>query len=265
MSTKRLLKTVIASFILAISINLPTANANNIVEFFNGDYNSAKAKASKEGKLFLLDFYADWCMPCKWMDQTTFRNPEVTGLLNENFVSLKVNIDEVEGYELKKQYNIQYLPTILIFNSNGELVERLEETMPPSKLAKILSSHNHGANKIAQRNNYNVSPTMMNKEEPRSTETEAFNFSKKDYENYQSANANRKYRLQIGVYNDHENAFNIVSRLRDQFIEPIIVLNDYRDGEVIYKVMMGEFGSMGEAESFNSILKNDFALDAIVQ
>ena len=237
-------------------------NSPSAVNFFNGNYEEAKQRSSEEGKLFFLDFYAEWCMPCKWMDQTTFNNGDVADLLNNEYVALKVDIDDIEGFELKKQFDIQYLPTILIFNSKGELIERVEETMPPSKLFEVLQRHNDPANKSTQTYTFNTSPTQPKKIVQ---EDDSYTLDRKAMEAYHNSNKNRDYRIQVGVYLDHENAFEVVNKLREEFLEPIIVLNDYRDDQVLYKVMMGEFSSMGEAESFKSILKNDFNIDAIVQ
>ena len=51
-----------------------------------------------------MDFHAKWCAPCKWMEQTTFVNPDVSDMMQQNYISLKVDIDDVSGYELKSQY-----------------------------------------------------------------------------------------------------------------------------------------------------------------
>lgn len=252
------------SFVIAMMIlcNAQAKNSPSAVDFFNGNFEEAKKRSSEEGKLFFLDFYADWCMPCKWMDQTTFNNKDIASLLNNEYVALKVDIDEIEGFDLKKQYEIQFLPTMLIFNSKGELIERIEETLPPSKLFAILQKHNDPANRSTQTYTFNTSPTQAKKIVQ---EDDSYSIDKAAIEAYRKSNENRKYRIQVGVYNDHENAYDVVNSLRDEFIEPIIVLNSYQDNNVLYKVLMGEFASQGEAESFKSILKNDFNIDAIVQ
>lgn len=251
---------------LAIAVlmvgSLQAKNSPSAVNFFEGNYEQAKKRSSEEGKLFFVDFYADWCMPCKWMDQTTFNNKDIAEVLNNEYVALKVDIDEIEGFDLKKQYEIQFLPTMLIFNSKGELIERIEETMPPSTLFAILQKHNDPYNKSTQTYTFNTSPTQAKKIVQEDSE---YTLDKNALDAYRRSNENRTYRIQVGVYTDHENAFDVVNNLREEFIEPIVVLNDYKDNNVLYKVMMGEFDSQGEAESFKSILKNDFNIDAIVQ
>ncbi len=253
-------------FSVLIVTNMYATNSPKSVQFFNGNYEQAKEKAAMEGKFFMMDFYADWCMPCKWMDQTTFTNDEVASIVNKKYVAFKVNIDDIEGFDLKKKYEIQYLPTILIFNHKGELVDRIEETLPPSKLIAALGKHNVANSSTQEVYTYNTSPTQSKKLISNNDEvSEDYQLDRKTLSNYKEANKNRSFRIQIGIYEEHENAFDVVNNLRDKFIEPIIVLNDYKNDNVIYKVMMGEFKTMGEAESFKSILKNDFDIDAIVQ
>jgi len=72
------------------------------------------------------------------------------------------------------------------------------------------------------------------------------------------------YRLQIGVFDEYQVAFQRVSELRDTFLEEIIVLNDFRNGIPVYKVMMGQFSTQNEANSFREILINHYNIDSIV-
>ncbi len=229
--------------------------------FFNGELEEARQIARSEGKLLMVDFYATWCLPCKWMDQTTFNDRKVSNELKSNYVSIKVDIDEKNGFDLKNKFDVQFLPTILIFNSEGILLERIEETMPPRKMLSILENHNSESNKRVVNNGINLSPSL-NTPTPSSQPSEADKF---DMNAYRTFNSNRTYRIQIGVFDDHTNAFERVNEVRETFAEPVIVLNDYQDGNVLYKVMMGEFGTQEEAESFRLILKNQFGIDSIVQ
>ncbi len=245
---------------ISVSAEIP-ANADDY--FFNGELAEAKQIAQSEGKLLMVDFYASWCLPCKWMDQTTFNDRRVSQLLQQNYVAVKVDIDKKDGFNLKNKFDVQFLPTILIFSSEGDLLERLEETMPPAKMLKVLESHNADINKRIVTNPTNVSPGFK-KLDAQPTETEE-PMTKFDLDAYRTFNSNRTYRIQIGVFDDHKNAFDRVNEIRETFAEPIIVLNDYQDGNVLYKVMMGEFPTQNEAESFRVILKNQFGIDSIVQ
>lgn len=67
-------------------------------------------------ELVVVDFYADWCGPCKMLSPII---DEVTDDLNVKLV--KVNVDKHNM--LAKEYGIMSIPTIILFK-NGELKEK---------------------------------------------------------------------------------------------------------------------------------------------
>ncbi len=229
-------------------------------DYYNGEFESAKQKAGSEGKLFFVDFYATWCAPCKWMEETAFMDVEVKGLLKENYISVKVDIDDLDGYGIKEMYQVRILPTMLIFNSKGEMIARVEETLSPRKLAKLLSHHNTEGNKVRSRQSVNSSPKQTTKGAKSFTPSP---IKKKARTSIKPAN--QKYRIQLGVFKEFENTYDMVNDLKSKFLEPVIVINDISDGGNLYKVMMGAFSTLEEAEDYNVILGEDFKLSGIVR
>lgn len=65
-------------------------------------------------KPVIIDFYADWCGPCKMM------SPIIDSIAEENqeLKVGKVNVDEAQ--ELAIKYNIMSIPTIIIFKNGNE-------------------------------------------------------------------------------------------------------------------------------------------------
>jgi thiol-disulfide isomerase/thioredoxin len=258
------------SIVLLISVIFLTSSslkANDIfVRFSTLNIEEARKKAGAEGKLLFVDFHAKWCTPCKWMEQTTFKDESVAKLLNENFISLKVDIDDIHGFELKKTYEVKYLPTMLIFNSQGQLVERIEETLSPRLLLEKLSNHNSDFNKTITIHELNTSPIAPANEG--SVKRDEMLLSDSEYKRYFEQSRNNKqssYRVQVAVFSTYDTATQQVKKLQETFLEPITVVSEIRNGETLFKVRMGQFESYEEADSFRQILYNDYQIRGIVQ
>ncbi|MEE9439152.1 MAG: thioredoxin family protein [Saprospiraceae bacterium] len=257
---KGLLIATVSMVILLSSSNIE-ANDGSII-FSNEKVDEALRKASEEGKLVFMDFYASWCTPCKWMEQTTFTDTRVVTSLNKDFISIKVDIDDIEGFQMKNRYEVNFLPTILILNSKGKMVERIEQTMVADDLIGILNLHNSPENKIIIKHDFNKSPKRINKSEI--IEDDPWAISRNDYRRYTDMEEKRNYRVQVGIYEDYSKAQKKVNELRETFMEPIVVLNDFRNEKVLFKIMLGQFDTMSEANSFCKILISNFGIEAIV-
>ncbi|WP_194768162.1 thioredoxin family protein [Tamlana sp. I1] len=81
--------------------------------------------AKKENKPIFVDAYTTWCGPCKTMDKEVFTNKEVATFFNEKFISVKMDMEKGEGNQLKLDWEVQAFPTLLYFNSAGEIIHRV--------------------------------------------------------------------------------------------------------------------------------------------
>jgi uncharacterized protein len=64
-------------------------------------------KAQRENKPVLLDVGAVWCHWCHVMDRESYENPEIAGLINENYVAVKVDRDERPDVDSRYQAAVQ--------------------------------------------------------------------------------------------------------------------------------------------------------------
>jgi len=234
------------------------SNHSGSVNFYNASIEEAMELASAEGKLTFVDFHAIWCGPCKWMDQTTFSNKTVSNYLNDNYVSVKIDIDEFDGYTAKEFYKIETLPTMLIFNSKGQLVDRIEETLSPSKLMKILRNHNHKSNKTIVRHKINSSP----KRTLALRHSNATSASSRSYTAPTTYSTSRKskFRVNVGTFQHSSSAHNYYNVLKQTFADPIVILQEVEKGQVVYLVLMGDFITESEASDYKRILLDKFEI-----
>ncbi len=111
------------------------------VAFSKGNLTQAKNKSVAEGKLYFAYFYTDWCLPCKWMEDNTFNNPEIVEFVHQNYLAVKINIDDKDGHQMRELYNVEFLPTLIIFNQSGDIQAKFEESLAASKLIEALKKH----------------------------------------------------------------------------------------------------------------------------
>jgi thiol:disulfide interchange protein DsbD len=94
-----------------------------------------KKQAVRESKPVFIDFYADWCAPCKELDKHTYSAPEVA-LRSKEFIMVKVDLTSEEDPETKKlrqQFQIKGVPTLLFLTPDGSEITELRGTGFESK------------------------------------------------------------------------------------------------------------------------------------
>ncbi|MBI4588160.1 MAG: thioredoxin [Candidatus Rokubacteria bacterium] len=92
------------------------------------------AELSRHPELLLVDFWAEWCAPCRMVA------PVLEELANEAGGTLtlaKVNVDENPG--LAARYGIRSIPTIL-FVKGGKVLDQVIGAVPKSQLKKKLQT-----------------------------------------------------------------------------------------------------------------------------
>lgn len=92
-------------------------------------------KALNDGKLMMVDFWADWCGPCKML------GPVIDDLAKQyegKAVVGKVNVDEEQ--ELAIRYGVMSIPTVIFFK-DGKEIDRKVGVMPGGAFAQVLDAN----------------------------------------------------------------------------------------------------------------------------
>lgn len=83
----------------------------------------------------VVDFWADWCGPCKMLGPTVEALAEQYG---DKVLAGKINVDQEP--ELARRFGIMSIPTV-VFLKNGVEVDRKVGVMPPAVFAQVLDQN----------------------------------------------------------------------------------------------------------------------------
>lgn len=150
-------------FLTSIVALLLCITATAQTDFRHITYQEALAAAKSEGKLVFMDFYTDWCGPCKMMMKNVFPQTTVGEFMNKSFVNLKVNAEKGEGVELAKQYEVKAYPTFVVVDATGKeqgrtvgsstaeaFISKLEAIIDPSKSPEVVTRKYESGDRTAQ-------------------------------------------------------------------------------------------------------------------
>ena len=99
---------------------------------------AAFGRARKTSKRIVVDFYAAWCVPCRMMEKTTYKDERVIAALDD-FVFVKVDTDEHP--EVAQRFGVEGLPDIRIFEVDGTERARFLDFQSADALLEILQEH----------------------------------------------------------------------------------------------------------------------------
>jgi len=97
-------------------------------------------RAKSEAKPVIIDFTADWCIPCREMEHRTFSSPPVIARARQ-FVTLRVDLThstKPENRSLMERYRVKGVPTIIFLDRDGREIEdlRFYEVIKPEEFLK---------------------------------------------------------------------------------------------------------------------------------
>jgi thioredoxin 1 len=97
--------------------------------------NSSFNKIIDSSKPVLVDFYADWCGPCKALAPIL---KEVKGELQDEVKIIKIDVDK--NQQLASQYQVRGVPTMILFKNQQQLW-RQSGVLQKQDLVNIIKQH----------------------------------------------------------------------------------------------------------------------------
>lgn len=92
-------------------------------------------KTLEEGRLMMVDFWAEWCGPCQMLGPVI---EDLAGKYEGKAVVGKVNTDEEQ--ELAIRYSVMNIPTVIFFK-DGKEIDRKVGVMPPEAFIQVLEQN----------------------------------------------------------------------------------------------------------------------------
>ncbi len=138
----RVMRVVAATLVVVGVLQLPHAaerEASEKLAWKPYDDTAVQAALASD-KPVIIDFYADWCAPCKELDEKTFSDPRVARELS-GYARFKANFttrnDEVE--RLTERFKVRGMPTVTVMRDGTEIF-RITGFEPPERFLERLQA-----------------------------------------------------------------------------------------------------------------------------
>jgi thioredoxin 1 len=86
-------------------------------------------------QLVLVDFYADWCGPCKMMSPIL---QETKAAVKDDVKIIKINVDQYQ--DLASEFMVRGVPTFILFKE-GKVLWRQSGVLSKNQLIEIINQH----------------------------------------------------------------------------------------------------------------------------
>jgi len=105
----------------------------------------ALARATAAGRPVLLDFEAAWCLPCREMERTTFRDPAVVRAAAD-FVMVKVDVttEDERSSALSSRFGVAGVPTLVLLGPDGRERGRFARLVDAAEMLRAMDEARRG-------------------------------------------------------------------------------------------------------------------------
>ncbi len=273
------------------------------VAFAELSWDAAKQKAIADKKLFFVEFDASYCATCRNMDQSTYMDNTLATFIEQNVVALRVDVQDFDGVMWSQQYDVEALPTMLVFDPSGKLVKRMVGYKSATDLVKTFQEAKTGTTSTTTTNANTIStstiatstntPKPVTEDRPlRPVTTTTANTTPTTKPNAGAAPSlfgstttttantptaslgmfeiavrrqeSKGFSVQVGSFSSYETVLDQADMMRELYEQKTIVAIDKNSGQTMYKLLVGVFGTRSDAQKFQETLRKN-NMDGIVK
>lgn len=123
----------IAMVSVAVWLAMPPATMHAIA------WEAYEQHAGNRERPLLIDFAAEWCIPCREMEHTTYVHPDVVREA-DRFHMVKADLTDENDTtaELMKKYEVKGVPTVILFSPDGDETRRMVGYVGPHELLEAM-------------------------------------------------------------------------------------------------------------------------------
>ncbi len=105
---------------------------------------TALSEAKESGKPVIVDFYAEWCSPCRHLDKTTFHDRSIIDAAVKDFIMIRVDLThsgDAAKERLLRLYNVRGVPTVVFLKPGGDERTdlRVMNLLPPNEFLERMN------------------------------------------------------------------------------------------------------------------------------
>jgi thiol-disulfide isomerase/thioredoxin len=138
MTKRRFTGSVILATVFLFALPVAGLQAQDEGIYWYKDLNEAMAAAKQTNRPMMIDFWADWCGPCKIMDADVYPDPEVIAAFREKMIGVRIHFDMQQ--ELARRFGVEGLPYLSFTSSYGTELLRHRGLLEAKDLVAVVNA-----------------------------------------------------------------------------------------------------------------------------
>ncbi len=246
-TTNQPLKTMNQSQRLLFFLILTASLFSTVTYASSINLSEALHRSNSESKNIILNYDADWCLPCQFMKENVLSTELVQKTLESDFVYVDVEIDDTASYSWMEEYSYACLPSFLVIDKSGEIIEELAGTASVSEFVHFMDKHNISRSVDIPSKNLVKAPSPKVNDNPSTPKAMMNNVPVAPYRA-------PKFTIAVGAFSVMENAVQLKTEIENLTGQQVELKTDTKG---LNRLTLGKFPTKGDCRSLINILKKN--------